>query len=162
MPARPSSSKSAETHSVSPADDELEASAPAKKPAKKVLSLIEEEKPKVRGARKEGNALPVLGARPAPQVVKEEPPAEPAKPSVDDAKKAALNLFEEDEKPKVKRRPAGANTISALAPISRLKESGPVEVIEVPVIQPVVKVEEAPVEFELNEAGEKIIHLKPP
>jgi translation initiation factor IF-2 len=162
MPPRSPTSKSAETHSVSPADDELEESVPAKKPAKKVLSLIEEEKPKVRAARKEGSSLPALGAKPAPKVVKEVPPPEPAKPTVDDAKKAALNIFEEDDKPKVKRRPTDAKSISALPPISLVKEPGPVAVVPAPVVQPAPKVEEAPVEFELNEAGEKIIHLKPP
>lgn len=165
MPPRSSSSKSAQTAPDSIADETTVESAPAKKTAarKEVLSLIEEEKPKKRVPRKEGSTLPVLGVRPAPKPVKEIAPPEPPKKTVDDAKREALNLFEEDEKPKVKRRPqVSAQTLSALRPISMLKESGPVIAVPLPPTPPVPKVEEPVVEFEVNEAGEKIIHLKPP
>lgn len=164
MPPRSSSSKSAQTTTDSPADEDVVESAPAKKTAvkKEVLSLIEEEKPKKRVPRKEGSTLPVLGARPEPKVVKEVAPPEPPKKTVDDAKREALNLFEEDEKPKVKRRAPEAQTLSALRPISMLKEPGPVAVVAPPPPPPAPKVEEPAVEFEVNEAGEKIIHLKPP
>jgi translation initiation factor IF-2 len=165
MPPRSSSSKSAQPTSDSIADEEVIESVPAKKTAakKEVLSLIEEEKPKKRAPRKEGSTLPVLGARPEPKPVKEVAPPEPPKKTLDDAKREALNLFEEDEKPKVRRRAADAPVQSALRPISMLREPGPVTVVTPPPQPaPVAKVEEPAVEFEVNEAGEKIIHLKPP
>ena len=135
-----------------------------KKADKNVLSLIEEEeKPKKRVVRKAGPAvLPALGARPAAAPAAK--PAEPPKKTVDDQKKEALNLFEEDDKPKVRRRPA-APVGTALPPISKLKEPGPIAAgpVEVPVqpTEPPPAVEPVQ-EFELNEAGQKIIHLKPP
>lgn len=137
--------------------------APAKQTAvkKEVLSLIEEVKPRKRVPRKEGSTLPVLGARPVvPEVVVEAPP-EPPKKTLDDAKREALNIFEEDDKPKPRRRAPEAQPQSALPPISLLKEPGPV-VVPPPAPVPAPKAEPEPVEFELNEAGEKIIQLKPP
>ena len=137
-----------------------------KKADKQVLSLIEEkEKPKKRAVRKDGTAvLPALGARPAAAPAAEAKPAEAPKKTVDDQKKEALNLFEEDDKPKVRRRPA-ATSGTALPPISRLKEPGPIAAgpVAAPVIAPVEPAAPAaePVqEFEINEAGEKIIHIK--
>lgn len=165
MPPRSSSSKSAQPPSDSIADEEVIEGAPANKTAvkKEVLSLIEEEKPKKRVPRKEGSTLPVLGVRPVVKPAVEAAPPEPPRKTVDDAKRDALNLFEEDEKPKVKRRAVDAQTQSALRPISMLKEPGPVTVAPPPPPPaPVAKVEEPVVEFEINEAGEKIIHLKPP
>lgn len=165
MPPRSSSSKSAQPTSDSIADEEVIEGAPANKTAvkKEVLSLIEEEKPKKRVPRKEGSTLPVLGVRPVVKPAVEAAPPEPPRKTVDDAKRDALNLFEEDEKPKVKRRAVDAQTQSALRPISMLKEPGPVTVAPPPPPPaPVAKVEEPVVEFEINEAGEKIIHLKPP
>ncbi len=136
-----------------------------KKVDKKVLSLIEEgEKPKRRSVRKEaGSVLPTLGAKPAAPAV-ESKASEPLKKTVDDQKKEALNLFEEDDKPKVRRRPA-APTGTALPPISKLKEPGPIAAG--PVATPVEADEPPPAqepvqEYEVNDAGEKIIHLKPP
>lgn len=165
MPPRSSSSKSAQPTSDSIADEEVIEGAPANKTAvkKEVLSLIEEEKPKKRVPRKEGSTLPVLGVRPVVKPAVEAAPPEPPRKTVDDAKRDALNLFEEDEKPKVKRRAVDAQTQSALRPISMLKEPGPVTAAPPPPPPvPVAKVEEPVVEFEINEAGEKIIHLKPP
>ncbi|MFM2176549.1 MAG: translation initiation factor [Verrucomicrobiota bacterium] len=165
MPPRSSSTKSAQPTSDSIADEEVIEGAPAKKTAvkKEVLSLIEEEKPKKRVPRKEGSTLPVLGVRPVVTPVVEAAPPEPPRKTLDDAKRDALNLFEEDEKPKVKRRAVDTQTQSALRPISMLKEPGPVTVAPPPPPPaPVAKVEEPVVEFEINEAGEKIIHLKPP
>lgn len=179
MPPRSSSSKTSKDTPVSEVAEveELESAPAAKKTAKKkeVLSLIDEEKPaKTRGTRKEGTALPAIGAKPAPEAAaKIEVPeatadtADSGKMTVDDQKKAALNLFEEDEKPKVKRtRTAEAATTTALPPISRLKDAGPVAgPVAAPVIAPPPKpaaVEPAAPEFEVNESGEKIIHLKPP
>ena len=136
--------------------------APAKKPAaKKVLSLIEDEgKPKpARAPRKEGSVLPTLGAKPAAKA--DEAAAAPKK-SLDEIKRDALNLFEESEKPK-KRRPTGdAAPVMGLRPISMLRESGPATVPVPPPSLPTPKPEETKPEFEVNEAGEKIIHLKPP
>ena len=179
MPPRSSSSKTSKDTPVSEVAEveELESAPAAKKTAKKkeVLSLIDEEKPaKTRGTRKEGTALPPIGAKSAPEIAaKSEVPevtadtADSGKMTVDDQKKAALNLFEEDEKPKVKRtRTAEAATTTALPPISRLKDAGPVAgPVAAPVIAPPPKpaaVEPAAPEFEVNESGEKIIHLKPP
>ncbi len=137
-----------------------------KKADKQVLSLIEEkEKPKKRVARKDGPAvLPALGARPAAAPAVEAKQAEVPKKTVDDQKKEALNLFEEDDKPKVRRRP-GAPAGNALPPISRLKEPGPIAAgpVAAPVVVPVEPpppAAEAVQEFEINEAGEKIIHIK--
>ena len=137
-----------------------------KKADKQVLSLIEEkEKPKKRVARKDGPAvLPALGARPAAAPAAEVKQAESPKKTVDDQKKEALNLFEEDDKPKVRRRP-GAPAGTALPPISRLKEPGPIAAgpVAAPVVVPVeppAPAAEAVQEFEINEAGEKIIHIK--
>ncbi len=129
------------------------------------MSLIEEEKPKApRAARKEGSVLPPLGAKP-PAPVSKTPakPAGPPKKTLDDAKREALNLFEEDEKPKVRRRPdPDAATTTALPPISLLKEPEPAPAPVVAAAPPPPKEEKAPVEYELTESGEKIIHLKPP
>ena len=135
-----------------------------KKTDKKVLSLIEEEeKPKKRAVRKDAaSVLPALGARPPVPAAK---PVEPPKKTVDDQKKEALNLFEED-KPKVRRRPV-ATVATALPPISKLKEPGPVAAgpVEVPVEAPPpppAETAEPALGYEINEAGEKVIHLKPP
>jgi translation initiation factor IF-2 len=163
----PSKSSSSKTHK--PAGDETpeqdvhaESAKPKKAAKSKVLSLIEEEKPKPRRA-KGATELPPLGATkkaaPGEQPQKEEPPA-PAKPTLDERKAAALNLFEDDDKPKVRRRPAEAAQQSALPPISLL--------IEDTTPKPIVPIVHAPPadvpvpEFEVNESGEKIIHLKPP
>jgi translation initiation factor IF-2 len=178
MPPRSSSSKTskASPDSETAEVEELESTTLAKKTAKKkeVLSLIDEEKPKSKAVtRKTASALPALGAKPAPVAAPEPQNAEseasePAKKTVDDQKKEALNLFEEDEKPKVRRaRPVEAATTTALPPISRLKEAGPVTgPVAAPVVAPAAPkpapVEAAQPEYETNEAGEKIIHLKPP
>ena len=137
-----------------------------KKADKKVLSLIEEEeKPKKRAVRKDGPAvLPALGARPAAVPAAEAKSVEPPKKTVDDQKKEALNLFEEDDKPKVRRRPAAPSS-TALPPISKLKEPGPIVAgpVEAPVQPPpppAPPVAEPVQGFEINEAGEKIIHIK--
>ena len=146
----------------------MEAPAESLKPRKevkgKVLSLIEDVQPKVRGKRREGSVLPPLGAK----TVKVEEPAPPApkedvqaKPTVDEQKAAALNLFEDDDKPKKRRpRPETDAPQSALPPISLLKDDTAPKVIT-PIVHapPPVVVEP---EFEVGEHGEKIIHLKPP
>lgn len=165
MPPKPSSSKPAKTTPDSPAEEVAESSAARKPAAKKVLSLIEDvQKPKARGARKEGSVLTPLGAKPAPAPASPKAP-EPPRQTVDDAKRAALNLFEEDEKPKVRRRPPteeGQTVTTMLPPISKLREpeGPPASALYQPA--PAKPAEEAPPQFELNEAGEKIIHLKPP
>ncbi|MBE2282520.1 MAG: translation initiation factor IF-2 N-terminal domain-containing protein, partial [Prosthecobacter sp.] len=164
MPSKSSSSKSPK-----PSDEatpEAEANIDSAKPKKatkgKVLSLIEEEKPKTRVRSKESTVLPPLGAtkKPAVEEPKKEEPAAPAKPTLDEQKAAALNLFEDDEKPKKRVRPADAVQQTALPPISLLKE----DTTPKPII-PIVHAPPADVpkpEFEVNESGEKIIHLKPP
>jgi translation initiation factor IF-2 len=165
MPSRSPSSKSAKTTPDSIADEDVVEGTPAKKLAAKneVLSLIEEVKPKKRVPRKDATAtLPAFGAKPAPKEIIVEAPPEPPRKTVDDAKREALNIFEEEGKPKVKRRPADNQTASGLRPISMLKEPGPSVVAAAPPPPVAVKAEPEPVEFELNEAGEKIIHLKPP
>ena len=145
----------------------MEAPAESLKPRKevkgKVLSLIEDVQPKVRGKRREGSVLPPLGAK---TVKVEEPAPAPkedvqAKPTVDEQKAAALNLFEDDDKPKKRRpRPETDAPQSALPPISLLKDDAAPKVIT-PIVHapPPVVVEP---EFEVGEHGEKIIHLKPP
>lgn len=180
MPPRSSSSKTSKDTPVSEvAEPEVLESTPAPKKAKKkeVLSLIDEEKPvKAKVTRKETSVLPAIGAKPAPAPevpaptpVAENAESEPAKKTVDDQKKEALNLFEEEEKPKVKRtRTAEPVAVTAFPPISKLKDAGPVAG---PVAAPVIALAPAPkapvlevpsADIEVNEAGEKIIHLKPP
>lgn len=171
MPLRSSSSKPSLDTPDSIADEEVLESSPGKKTAKKkeVLSLIDEAKPKGKAAPRKDTSegtLPHIGVKPIPAkpVAAVEP--EPPKRTLDDAKREALNLFEEDEKPKVKRvRPAETTSQSGLRPISMLREPGPAATGPVPVAPVVVppKPVEAPEPaFEVNEAGEKIIHLKPP
>jgi translation initiation factor IF-2 len=163
MPSKPSSAKK----SKSPTDEVVEAavpadSAPPKKEVKgKVLSLIEEKKPRSRGPVRGGNALPPLGAKKVEEPVPAPQPAAPTKPTLDERKAAALNLFEDDDKPKVRRRPVDENAQhNALPPISLLNDPTPpkpiVPIVHAPPAEVVVP------EFELGESGEKIIHLKPP
>ncbi|MBL9130910.1 MAG: translation initiation factor IF-2 [Verrucomicrobiaceae bacterium] len=170
MPSKPSSSKARKPAADEPVDDALEAESakPKKKSSspKEVLSLIEDEKPKARTPRKESAAvLPRLGAKPEPVAKKTEPepvaPAPVAKPTLDDRKKAALNLFEDDEKPKKRVRTADSATqTSALPPISLLLDEPAKPVVAAPPPPPAA--EAAAPDFELGENGEKIIHLKPP
>lgn len=171
MPLRSSSSKPSQDTPDSIADEDVLESAPAKKTAKKkeVLSLIDEAKPKGKAAPRKDTSegtLPHIGVKPIPAKPAAAVEPEPPKRTLDDAKREALNLFEEDEKPKVKRvRPAETTTQSGLRPISMLREPGPAATGPVPVAPVVVPpkpVEAAEPAFEVNEAGEKIIHLKPP
>jgi translation initiation factor IF-2 len=170
MPGKPSSSKPAKPATDEPGDVSLEAESakPKKSAGKKVLSLIEEgqeEKPKAKAPRKESTSmLPRIGAKPVAKKEKEpepEPaPAEPAKPTLDDQKKAALSLF--DEKPKKRERPAvAAAPVSALPPISLLLDE-PVKPKPVVAPTPAPAAEAPQPEFEIGENGEKIIQLKPP
>lgn len=168
MPSKSSSSKPRKTAAEETAEEALTESPKPKKTTKgKVLSLIEDDKPKVVRAKKVATSLPPLGATKkateAAKVAKKdaEEPAAPAKPTLKEKKAAALNLFEEDEKPKKRVRPAAdATQTSALPPISLLKEDT--------TPKPVVPIVHAPptdvpvADFELSESGEKIIHLKPP
>ncbi|MBB5031941.1 translation initiation factor IF-2 [Prosthecobacter vanneervenii] len=164
-PSKPSSSKKSKPQTddavgeVLPADSTTS----AQESKGKVLSLIEEKKPRNRGPLKE-TSLPPLGAtkkaaEPAPAPAPE--PAAPAKPTLDERKAAALNLFEESEKPKRRRPVEEAVQQSALPPISLLKE-------EPAPPKPIVPIVHAPPtdipvpEFEVGDNGEKIIHLKPP
>jgi translation initiation factor IF-2 len=162
MPSKPSSAKK----SKSPNDEVVEAAVPADsaKPKKevkgKVLSLIEEKKPRSRGPAKD-HSLPPLGAKKVVEPVPEPQPAAPAKPTLDERKAAALNLFEDDDKPKVRRRPVDENAqANALPPISLLNDPTPPRPV-VPIVHAPPADVPAP-EFELGESGEKIIHLKPP
>ncbi len=180
MPPRSSSSKTSKDTPVSEvAEPEVleSTSAPKKAKKKEVLSLIDEEKPvKAKVTRKEASVLPAIGAKPVPVAevpasasIAESVESEPAKKTVDDQKKEALNLFEEEEKPKVRRaRTSEPVAVTAFPPISKLKDAGPVAG---PVVAPVIAVaptpkapviEVPPADIEVNEAGEKIIHLKPP
>lgn len=163
MPSKPSSAKK----SKSPTDEVVEAAVPAdsatpKKEVKgKVLSLIEEKKPRSRGPVRGGNALPPLGAKKVEEPAPAPQPVVPAKPTLDERKAAALNLFEDDDKPKVRRRPVDENAQhNALPPISLLNDPTPpkpiVPIVHAPPAEVVVP------EFEVSESGEKIIHLKPP
>lgn len=168
MPSKPSSSKSRKSTAEETAEEaSVESTKPKKTTKGKVLSLIEEEKPKAVRAKKGATSLPPLGAtKKAAESTKaakkeSEDSGAPAKPTLKEKKAAALNLFEEDEKPKKRIRPtAEAAQTSALPPISLLKEdTAP---------KPVVPIVHAPptdvpvADFEVGESGEKIIHLKPP
>jgi translation initiation factor IF-2 len=168
MPSKSSSSKPlapADTDKGDAVQEVESAPKPKKSTGKKVLSLIEDEdaQPKARAPRKEsGTMLPRIGAAPKKAKAPVEEPvaeAEPAKPTLDDQKKAALSLF--DEKPKRRERPAAdAQKTTALPPISLLLDEPAPKAVAPP---PPAPVAEAPLpEFELGENGEKIIHLKPP
>jgi translation initiation factor IF-2 len=159
----PSKSSSSEKHKhagkETPEENVHAKSAKPKKPAKsEAFALIDEEKPKTRIA-KGAKELPPIGATnkaPVGEKPKPEEPAAPARPTLNEQKATALNLFEEDDKPKVRRRPADV----ALPPISLLKEDSTPKPIAPNVHAPATN---APMlEFEVNESGEKIIHLKPP
>jgi len=163
MPSKSSPSKPRKTSDDKVVEEpaSVESAKPHKAEKDKVLSLIEDKKPRTRVPRKDGGGLPPLGATKAQQEPKkEEAPAGPAKPTLDERKAAALNLFEDDDKPKVRRRPADANQPSALPPISLLAEDNTPKPI-VPIVHAPPAETPAP-EFELGESGEKIIHLKPP
>jgi|UniRef100_UPI0037852222 translation initiation factor IF-2 len=163
MPSKSSSSKPRKTSDDKVVEEpaSVESTKPHKAEKEKVLSLIEDKKPRTRVPRKDGGGLPPLGAKKAaPEPKKEDVPAAPAKPTLDERKAAALNLFEDDDKPKVRRRPADAGQPSALPPISLLAEDNTPKPI-VPIVH--APPAEVPVpEFEVGESGEKIIHLKPP
>jgi translation initiation factor IF-2 len=172
MPSKSSSSKSNSNPADSVADD---SNAPKKKPAvKKVTSLIEEDSA-ANAAKKK--ALPTKTAsafaplgKSAPKKPEPAAPAEPAQPkkTLDEEKKGALNLFEEDEKKKearAKRKEAGTSAAppapassTMLPPISLLRaEPAPVPALQRPPPAP-----EPQADFEMNEAGEKVLHLRPP
>ncbi len=165
MASRPSSSKSSQPSAGGVEEDTTTGAGKGgakKSGAKDVLSLIDEDKPvaKKRAPASAKSALPRIGGKPAPAkpAAKASVPDEPKK-SVEEAKKEALNLFDEQEKPKIKRRPAtdsGEASTTALPPISLLKDPDPVATPS-----PAPEAPEEP-QFEINEAGEKIIHLKPP
>lgn len=159
MPSRSSSSKASKT------DADGDTAKETGKGAKKVLSLIEEEgaapPAKKRVRKKVGTTLPRIGGKAEPEPGEEAKKDVPAKPTLDQAKKEALSLFDEDEKPKPKRRPPAEDAPAqgkALPPISLLKEE-PVKPAAPP---PPPPPEELKPDFELGEDGEKIIHLKPP
>lgn len=181
MPTRSSSPKSSLTPKASgrpvkgKAEEETladEIPVPVKKAAakeKKTLSLIDEpETPKKRAPRKEGSVLPKFGAtKPAAKAAEPAKPAGPVKPTLDEQKGKALNLFEEQEKRVVARAqrkidaenapPAAASPVSSvLPPISILKQP-PAEAAP----PPPPPVSDA-VTVEVTESGEKIVHLKPP
>lgn len=164
MPSKSSSSKSPKPSDAETPEAEanIDSAKPKKATKGKVLSLIEEEKPRTRVRNKESMALPPLGAtkKPVVEEPKVEEPAAPAKPTLDERKAAALNLFEDDEKPKKRVRPADATQQTALPPISLLKEDTTPKPI-VPIVHAPPADNPKP-EFEVNESGEKIIHLKPP
>jgi translation initiation factor IF-2 len=180
MPTRSSSPKSSPTPKASgrpikgKAEEETladEIPVPVKKAVakeKKTLSLIDEpEAPKKRAPRKEGSVLPRFGAT-KPEAKPAEPakPAGPVKPTLDEQKGKALNLFEEQEKRVVARAqrkidaenapPAAPQVSSVLPPISILKQP-PAEAAP----PPPPPVSDA-VTVEVTESGEKIVHLKPP
>ena len=170
MPGKSSSSKPDQPSATETGEVKLtaESAKPKKSAGKKVLSLIEEvveDKTKARAPRKESTSvLPRIGAKPVAtkKAVEPEPgPAEPAKPTLDDQKRDALNLF--DEKPKRRERPAVTEaTVSALPPISLLLDETPRPKVPVAAPAPAPVAEASLPEFELGENGEKIILLKPP
>ena len=164
MPSKPSSAKKSKssTDEVGNEAVPVDSTKPKKEVKGEVLSLIEGKKPRTRGAgHKQVTSLPPLGAKkPVVEPEQVQPPV-PAKPTLDERKAAALNLFEDDDKPKVRRRPVDESAQqNALPPISLLNDPTPPKPIA-----PIVHAPPAEVvvpEFEIGESGEKIIHLKPP
>ncbi|MBX7210845.1 MAG: translation initiation factor IF-2 [Verrucomicrobiaceae bacterium] len=134
---------------------------------KKILSLIDDEAPKKRAPRKEGSVLPKLGATKPAAAKAGEPakPAAPARPTLDEQKGKALNLFEEQEKRAVARAQRKLEAESAPPPLPAPSMLPPISILRQPAAEaappPVPKEPEA-VSVELTETGEKIIHLKPP
>lgn len=164
MPGRSSSSKASKSTAAG------DAAKGSGKGGKKVLSLIDEEEaakaaaPKKRVRKKASTVLPRIGAKAkAEGAAKETKKKEPAKPTLDQAKKEALSIFDEEEnpKPKAKRRAAedAPPQGGMLPPISLLKEE-PAKPAAAPA--PVAAQEELKADFEVGDDGEKIIHLKPP
>jgi translation initiation factor IF-2 len=151
--------------------------------AKKALSLIEDDdapaapKKRANTALKTASAFAPLGTKPAPaakKAAKVAPVEEiPARKTVADEKKAALNLFEEQEiadAAKAKRRQAAAEAPapapkaapSMLPPISLLK-GDPVPAAPTYTPAPAEPAPApAPVASEDVDPDQKIIHLKPP
>lgn len=134
-----------------------------------MLSLIEDDNTKPKkgtGAPRTGTALRPLGAR------SKEPEAPvdagPAKPTIAERKTAALSLFDEDEKPKVRREPAGSAPPAQLRPISLLKADGTALPLpaQIPQANPLPPPEEPPVAAPSaagdDHGDEKVLHLKPP
>jgi translation initiation factor IF-2 len=163
MPSKPSSTKKSKspTDEVGEVVTPVDSAKPKKEVKGKVLSLIEDKKPRNRGVLKEGSVLPPLGARKTVVVPEPAAPSVPAKPTLDERKAAALNLFEDEDKPKVRRRPVDESVAyHTLPPITLLRDDAPPKPI-VPIVHAPAAEVPAP-EFEIGESGEKIIHLKPP
>jgi translation initiation factor IF-2 len=145
-----------------PSDDGKEKKAVASKKAtsKKVTSLIDEEsKPKRTGELKEGSSIKPLGkTKVVPPLETKE--AEPAKPTLAERKSAALSLFDEEEKPRVRRDAAAIAAGPVLPKISLLRD----DPTPAPVAPPPPPPPAAPVEAALEsvDGDEKILHLKPP
>jgi translation initiation factor IF-2 len=171
MPTRSTSSKASKP-SEGGSNDALVDDASSNK---KVLSLIDDETQaptKRGGAGVKTSTLPRIGGKPEAKVSAQEvspagPAAEPKK-TLDEQKASALNLFDDDAKPKVKRRPVenrSETVTTGLPPISLLKE--PESPIKPMVAAPIPAAPEAapepvPTDIEVDESGDKILHLKPP
>ncbi len=153
MPSRSSSPKSPGTPQAAETPAASDPAAHKKAPAKKVLSLIEDDAPKTKAAPRPVTSLAPLGAK--PPVKKVEEPVGPVKKTLDQEKASALSLFDE-EKPKRRERDAGA--VSALPPISLLNQPPPPPVVVAPPPPP----EPAPVASDDFDPDAKILHLKPP
>lgn len=179
MPAKSTSSKSAST----PAPVEKAPATSSKKAAaKKALSLIEEgeapeSKKRATPTLKTASAFTPLGAKPTAKkeatVKDSKVTKEPARKTVAEIKKGALNLFEEQEKAaeaKAKRREKAAEasieqTVNVSPPKANTNMLPPISLLKAepaPVAAPVAIAPEPAPEPQRNENGEKILHLKPP
>ncbi len=183
----PSKSSSSKTTTSATSEGSSDAPVPRKPAVKKVLSLIEEPAPKKKAGTTPRVASPLAPLKktpaPPPAPVVPAKPAGPVKKTLAEMRKGALDLHDDENKPKAPRRaplPEGTQS-SALPPISLLRAdaaapparakiafgSKPIEVVAPTPDQTPAPVEAAPAPvvpavLEVNEAGQKIIHLRPP
>ncbi|MBL9115716.1 MAG: translation initiation factor IF-2 [Verrucomicrobiaceae bacterium] len=170
MPSsKSSSSKSTSKPAASHAD---ESSVPKKKAASKTVVDLIEDKPaaakKAPGPPKSASAFTPLG-KTAPKkapAAAPEPPAAP-KQSVDEAKKGALDLFDEEEKRKEAR--AKKKEAVAVAPIAAKPSAPgavlhPISLLNAPPtpVAPPPAVEAVAAPTEGVDSEDRVLHLKPP
>ena len=168
MPSSKSSSSKSTSKPAAPHADE--SPAPKKKAASKTVVDLIEDKPaaakKAVGPPKSASAFTPLG-KSAPKkapLPTPEPPAAP-KQSVDEAKKGALDLFEEEEKRKearAKKKEAPAAPVAA-KPSAPGAVLHPISLLNAPPTPP-PSVTPTPVETpaEPTDPEDRILHLKPP
>ncbi len=187
MASKSSTSKTGGTPDTGTPPDVAPASAPEEKTG--ALDLLAEKPKRVRkkSDAAEVAPLPSIGrVAPKPKAAAPAPPPEPAGPTVDELKDSALSLFDEEaakaerrrklEEARAVRAAAAAQLLKPISKIQAAKEEAKAEA-EARLFQQLHAVTAAaPVEAEVEAAGEpgeevaveeepldpKVIHLKPP